>query len=161
MVLINNWQVFQLVCSAKTSWRSHFEALSGTSFSVWKHMKQRTAFTRPYNNPAYFIVLFSHRSCFVSFFKLQNIFTNVVNVCWLDADIIHRVMGGVGCYSRLFILPLCPFLKTLQNPVPQDIQCVNNYSSKEVSTVFKHYFQPLNQRGILNGKTVGEESRIW
>lgn len=73
-----------------------------------------------------------------------------------------KLEGGkkAGWHFRLFILPLCPFLKTLQILFPQDIQCVNNYSPKKVSTVFQHYFQLLHQRGIRNGKTVGEESRI-
>lgn len=52
------------------------------------------------------------------------------------------------------------FLRMSQNLFPQDIQSVNNYSSKKVSAVFKHYFKSLHQRGIWNGKTVGEESRF-
>lgn len=66
-----------------------------------------------------------------------------------------------GWHCLLFILPLRSFLRTSQNLFPQDIQSVNNYSSKKVSTVFERYFKSLHQRGIWNGKTVGEESRMW
>lgn len=40
-IVLSCW-IYRFFCSAKTPWRAHSETVSGTSFSIEKHMMQRT-----------------------------------------------------------------------------------------------------------------------